>query len=88
MSPSKIFLTFFSAWSSGNKSSEVMISLSSLIRIFFSFSCFYLFRFRGRVSKSAGLVMTCHSEARVQVLHDRQLDLFSIVPRSNPLLRL
>ena len=49
MSPSKIFLTFFSAWSSGNKSSEVMISLSSLIRIFFSFSCFYLFRFRGRV---------------------------------------
>ena len=43
MSPSKIFLTFFSAWSSGNKSSEVMISLSSLIRIFFLFLAFIYF---------------------------------------------
>ena len=43
MSPSKIFLTFFSAWSSGNKRCEVMISLSSLIRIFFLFLAFIYF---------------------------------------------
>ena len=49
MSPSKIFLNFFSAWSSGNKSRKVMISLFSLIRNYFYFSCFYLFRSRGRV---------------------------------------